>query len=631
MLIFMQNSWQSGDKFHVPIALFIARSHLLGELIAQSKPTIKEQAPEIEAVEAVDWRAKEVDWRVEIYHSTGLEGSLQDAQEIERYYKAWGFGDCVDVRAHDLPKEDAPDDKVKVLDGMKQHLRDKRPGHEKGEKGIPKFPYKAFKDGNAGGVKHILWTHRHNLCDEDKKWYVDVTCAPAVNAGCILVANTSKISLSDRLYDYLKKIGGTPPTLERCIALMPQPNGRSADQLTRAKTLVFLWGRRSGKRRSPGPHPEHTSAARAWNQIAARLTQDLPETPVVRAGDMTLDTDSSSPRLIEHHYLATREYRALLSCFDLTEVHRMFSFNTEEGYKEIYGGNDPLIVQLLMYVNACRKRERKTVHVGMRSGMLIALAYLGIPVVYLEEKDSPSKGKWEAFRGRLNNLVRCELVTLPSSIGQRIQTLARAGLRDTASSQVYRLEQDFLKLAIDSAPWPVQEFAQLFEAVTREVKESSPPQAERKSIRAEYEAQLRSKVEERRRKQGPEKGQEDKEKEKEGPRDVRLLERPSVRPSRSTAGFEAGPSEAPVDDQLVLSRELVTMDLNRLMDRVTAWLMNPDLNQSGCWGQLEQSGADVGGTEYPAAAVNRDRYESVILYYLVIREARYSAIRDAED
>jgi hypothetical protein len=558
MMIFIQGSWQSGDKFHVPVALFLARSGLLDTLVSANKPK-----------KAAAWRGDlRRSIRVRICWSSAIAGSHDDATAIADYYNAWGFGDQVELcdLAAARPVEHVGESTTGGALEQQSHAFEVAKAER--ERLLPKaknamaFPYASFRNEKQASVAAGLWEIRDKLADEDD-WCVDVTNAPALNAGCLLLAGGN---LQDQLYGHLAGlVGKSQSDLLRACAKHMVSCGEAAARLDTAQ-LVFLWGRRSGKLRSPGPHPEHTSGTRALNQIAGAL-QEKTKAIVVRVGDR----GASKPR----------GYPALSNCIDMTEIHRRDSF-VDGGYDAVYGELNPLLVQLYLYAQAARERKRKTVHVGMRSGMLIAIAYLGVPVVYLEEQTSPSRKKWEGFRGKLLNLVRCELTALPSSIGRRVQILAKAGLRDNSNAYTYHLEREFIGRAVNAPEWPEQLFRELFEKLTS----VSGPEATEKinEIRGLYETQLRLKVQERR---GKARGEhvasystepDDDDNNQKGKAKEKEKERPSERIATAT------PISA--DDPVVL-RELVTADLNRLLGMVTKWLSHPGFDQRFSWGAAE--------------------------------------------
>jgi hypothetical protein len=584
MLIFLQGSWQSGDRFHVPFTLFLAHSGRLTELVAAS-------APKGGLRRAISFEPTAI--KVRIYYSRRLEGSLDEAEDISAYYKAWGFAAHVEMCELELPPSDG--DQQSLFTAMKKELQSLI------SKDNP-FPYTELRANQPASVKNAFRRLGELLGSKESR--ADVTCAPTLNAACLMLGEDSRLSLSAELYHHLEtQIPEPRPSLVSCAELMIGTS-ELRNVLSQAR-LVMLWGRRSGKRRTPGPHPEHTSGAKALNQMAARL-QDLA--PVVRVGDGVTDPDGRSghSKHVENAHLKEKQYSALLTCLDMTEIHRESSF-CEGGAGKLYGKHNKLVLQLWMYASMSKDKGGKVVHIGLRSGMLIALAYLGVSVVYLEERGNPTRKKWEAFQGKLKNLVRCQLTALPSSIGRRVQVLEELGLADNSNAYTYFLEQRFIATAIECEVWPEDEFDELFGRLTKSLRSTGRALGDKSTrIRADYAALLKIKVREKKRKK-----ENENEKEKEPETRVER-EKEKQRETDSGNDDEAVPSSVESE----LPGTLTTSDVDRLYEMTKKWLRHPGFDQSSSWG--------YSSTDTPVQAVPVDPSKhNAILYYLVTRDAQY--------
>src|SRR5258708_38897998 len=145
---------------------------------------------------------------------------------------------------------------------------------------------------------------------------------------------------------------------------------------------VVLWSRESGKR--GGAHVELDSGYQGIRQLVDKLSTGKRK--ILLAGDdrMIHSTQNDGTGLVQSKLRQISDGHP--------GVKAMCNFWKTDDYKDIWNGDEAMqrVGQMLLWKNLEEAKGGRLVHVGMRSGNLETFAMLGMKVVYLEVKDSPS-------------------------------------------------------------------------------------------------------------------------------------------------------------------------------------------------------------------------------------------------
>ena len=173
---------------------------------------------------------------------------------------------------------------------------------------------------------------------------------------------------------------------------------------------VVLWSRESGKR--GGAHVELDSGYQGIRQLVDKLSTGKRK--ILLAGDdrMIHSTQGAG---------AGREQSKLRQIAEgRPGVKAMSNFWTTDDYKDIWNGDEAMqrVGQMLLWKNLEEAKGGRLVHVGMRSGNLETFAMLGMKVVYLEVKGSPSGERMEQFAAAGIPYDRFSIERAPTKTGQ---------------------------------------------------------------------------------------------------------------------------------------------------------------------------------------------------------------------
>ena len=204
---------------------------------------------------------------------------------------------------------------------------------------------------------------------------------------------------------------------DKQLEIWLRTHGLLPDDL-KAKNIIILWSRFSGKRGDL--HPEHDTSFRGMRQLVD-MAQGLADVVII-TGDSPLTGGLEGSRLSRRK----NKYKQLETGFgtavsgapvkvrDLTEF-----WNEQTTRTWCTPGNRTQQFRLYDYLH----RVADVKHLGMRSGILLALALLGYDTCYMEEPFSVGSKRMEKFEHKLGNLSLIRIDTPPTRTGKAIKQL----------------------------------------------------------------------------------------------------------------------------------------------------------------------------------------------------------------
>jgi hypothetical protein len=162
--------------------------------------------------------------------------------------------------------------------------------------------------------------------------------------------------------------------------------------------IVVLWSRQSGKH--SGAHLELDSSYTGIRQLAYEFAEKRTRATVLLAGD-------------ERNHKMEDFAKNWPNVFNVTDMWN------DPFWKKAFGESS-FLGQLAFY--QCLREKHNVVHVGMRSGMLEAMALLGMEVFYLEGETNGSGNRMVAFSNAGITYTRVKIHCAPSISGYISET-----------------------------------------------------------------------------------------------------------------------------------------------------------------------------------------------------------------
>lgn len=211
------------------------------------------------------------------------------------------------------------------------------------------------------------------------------------------------------------KVGKLPPEQQKALfGYMDEVFAKT--NVNMRKNIVVLWSRKSGKR--GGAHLELDSSYKGIRQLAWKFAEVDKRSTVLLAGD------ESNFKMEEY---ARREVQ-------IVNVTNMWDAQV---WKEVFG-NATFLAQFAFYKYLAI--DYNVVHVGMRSGMLEAMALLGMQTFYLEGHGSGSGERMLAFSHAGITYTRVQIEDAPSLTG-RISESQKLFTKESVDRAVARLAE----------------------------------------------------------------------------------------------------------------------------------------------------------------------------------------------
>jgi hypothetical protein len=184
--------------------------------------------------------------------------------------------------------------------------------------------------------------------------------------------------------------------------------------------IVVLWSRQSGKR--GGAHLELDSSYKAVRELAHEFADVSMRATVILAGD---ERDAKMA-----HYANGSPH--VINATDMWEA---------PVWKKMFG-EATFLAQFAFYKYLAD--DYNVVHIGMRSGMLEAMALLGMQTFYMEGVGSASGGRMLAFSGAGIPYTRIQIEDAPGLTG-RISEMQRLHTMETFRLSVGRVANANIK------------------------------------------------------------------------------------------------------------------------------------------------------------------------------------------
>jgi len=209
------------------------------------------------------------------------------------------------------------------------------------------------------------------------------------------------------------KVGKLPPEQQRALFdYMNQVFAKT--NVNMRKNIVVLWSRKSGKR--GGAHLELDSSYKGIRQLAWNFAEVDKRSTVLLAGD-------------ESNFKMEQYARNELQIVNVTNMW------DAPVWKDVFG-DATFLAQFAFYKYLAI--DYNVVHVGMRSGMLEAMALLGMQTFYLEGHGSGSGERMLAFSHAGITYTRVQIEDAPSLTG-RISESQKLFTKESVDQAVARL------------------------------------------------------------------------------------------------------------------------------------------------------------------------------------------------
>jgi hypothetical protein len=200
------------------------------------------------------------------------------------------------------------------------------------------------------------------------------------------------------------------------------------------KNIVVLWSRQSGKR--GGAHLELDSSYQGIRQLAHHFADVSKRATVLLAGD--------ERNLKMKNFAATRG--------QVIDVTQMWDAPI---WKEQFG-DAKFLAQFAFFKYLAD--DYKVIHVGMRSGLLEAMALLNMRTFYLEDLGSESGSRMVAFRSAGITYHRIQIAASPGITGRIVQknpalTKELVDSKLEKSSEYHKGRQAFQTRFGDAGAW----------------------------------------------------------------------------------------------------------------------------------------------------------------------------------